>query len=103
MGSGQKSGHTRQLYDEIRCIASGCEKHTARGWKPVYTNAEKHISGQHILYRRTIVTHEMDFYREVSDRVLFMADGMILEEGTPEEVFTNPQNPRCREFLSQVL
>ena len=50
-----------------------------------------------------IVTHEMGFAREVSDRVLFMVDGIIAEEGTPRQLFDNPQNPRTKEFLSQVL
>ncbi len=50
-----------------------------------------------------VVTHEMGFAREVSDRVLFMADGVICEEGTPEEVFGNPQNERTRDFLRKVL
>ena len=50
-----------------------------------------------------VVTHEMGFAREVADRVIFMADGVIVEEGTPEEIFTDPQNPRTKEFLSCVL
>ncbi|MBO4990669.1 MAG: amino acid ABC transporter ATP-binding protein [Firmicutes bacterium] len=50
-----------------------------------------------------IVTHEMGFAREVSDRVLFMDGGVIVESGTPEEVFGNPQNPRTQDFLSKVL
>jgi len=50
-----------------------------------------------------IVTHEMGFAREVADRILFMDDGYIMEEGTPEEVFGNPQNPRTKDFLSCVL
>ena len=50
-----------------------------------------------------VVTHEMGFAREVADRVLFMDEGMIVEEGTPEEIFTNPQNPRTQLFLSKVL
>ncbi len=50
-----------------------------------------------------VVTHEMGFAREVADRVLFMADGVITEEGTPEEIFGNPQNPRTQDFLSKVL
>lgn len=50
-----------------------------------------------------IVTHEMGFAKEVSDRVLFIDDGVIAESGTPEEVFDHPQNPRTQEFLSQVL
>ncbi len=50
-----------------------------------------------------VVTHEMGFAREVADRVLFMADGVICEEGTPEEVFGNPQNERTQDFLRKVL
>ena len=50
-----------------------------------------------------VVTHEMGFAREVGDRVLFMDGGKILEEGTPEQIFTNPQNPRTRDFLSKIL
>ena len=50
-----------------------------------------------------IVTHEMRFAEEVSDRVLFIADGNILEDGTPEQVFHNPQHPRLQEFLKKVL
>ncbi len=49
------------------------------------------------------VTHEMGFARQVADRVIFMEDGRILEEGTPEHFFDNPANPRCREFLSKIL
>ena len=50
-----------------------------------------------------VVTHEMGFARQVADRVIFMEDGRILEEGTPEHFFDNPENPRCREFLSKIL
>ena len=50
-----------------------------------------------------IVTHEMAFAREVSYRVVFIDGGVIAEEGTPKQVFENPQNPRTKEFLSQVL
>ena len=50
-----------------------------------------------------IVTHEMGFAREVADRVLFMDGGYIVEEGTPEEVFSNPQHPRTKDFLNKVL
>ena len=50
-----------------------------------------------------IVTHEMGFAREVADRVLFMSEGVIQEEGTPEEIFNNPKNPRLQDFLSKVL
>ena len=49
------------------------------------------------------VTHEMGFAREVCDKVLFMADGVILEEGAPKEVFSSPQNPRTRQFLQSIL
>ncbi len=50
-----------------------------------------------------VVTHEMGFAREVGNRVLFMADGKLLEEGTPEDIFENPKHPRLKEFLSKVL
>ncbi len=50
-----------------------------------------------------IVSHEMGFAREVGDRIMFMDEGLIVEEGTPEQVFSNPQNPRTRDFLSKVL
>jgi polar amino acid transport system ATP-binding protein len=50
-----------------------------------------------------VVTHEMGFAREVGNRVLFMADGQLLEEGTPDQIFNHPQNPRLQDFLSKVL
>ena len=50
-----------------------------------------------------VVTHEMGFAREVADRVLFMDEGVIVEEGTPEQIFSNPQNPRTIDFLNKVL
>ena len=50
-----------------------------------------------------VVTHEMGFAREVADRIVFMDDGRIAEEGTPEHFFTNAQNKRTREFLSKIL
>ena len=50
-----------------------------------------------------VVTHEMGFARDVADRVIFMADGYIVEEGKPEDIFTNPKNDRTRAFLSRVL
>jgi len=50
-----------------------------------------------------VVTHEMGFAKEVGDRVLFMADGLLLEEGAPEELFNNPQHPRLQDFLKKVL
>jgi len=50
-----------------------------------------------------VVTHEMGFAREAANRIVFMVDGMVGEEGTPEELFTNPQNPRARQFLNSIL
>ena len=50
-----------------------------------------------------VVTHEMGFAREVATRVLFMDEGRIREQGTPEQIFGNPQNERTQEFLSKVL
>ena len=50
-----------------------------------------------------VVTHEMGFAREVADRVLFMADGKLVEEGTPEEIFSHPKSPRLQDFLAKVL
>ncbi len=50
-----------------------------------------------------VVTHEMGFAREVSDRVIFVDEGVIVEEGTPEEIFGNPKNPRTIDFLNKVL
>lgn len=50
-----------------------------------------------------VVTHEMDFAREVSTRVLFMNEGIILEDGSPEEIFTNPKNQRTKEFLKRYM
>ena len=50
-----------------------------------------------------IVTHEMGFAKEISDRVLFMADGIIQEQGTPEQIFSNAQKQRTIDFLSKVL
>ena len=50
-----------------------------------------------------VVTHEMGFAREAANRVIFMCDGRIAEEATPEQLFTNPENPRTRQFLNSVL
>lgn len=50
-----------------------------------------------------VVTHEMGFAREVGDRIIFMDGGNIVEQGTPEEIFDNPKNPRTKDFLSKVL
>ncbi|MGI6108342.1 MAG: amino acid ABC transporter ATP-binding protein [Eubacteriaceae bacterium] len=57
--------------------------------------AEEHMT-------MVVVTHEMSFARSAASKVLFMNDGIILEEGTPEEIFTNPKQPRTREFLSSI-
>jgi len=50
-----------------------------------------------------VVTHEMGFARTAADRVLFMADGQIVEENTPEEFFTNPHSERAKDFLGKIL
>ena len=50
-----------------------------------------------------VVTHEMGFAREVGDRVIFMDEGMIVEEGSPQEMFLSPQNERTKSFLSKIL
>ena len=50
-----------------------------------------------------VVTHEMGFAKEVGDRVIFMDSGQIIEEGTPDDIFNHPKNPRLKEFLSKVL
>jgi polar amino acid transport system ATP-binding protein len=50
-----------------------------------------------------VVTHEMGFAKEFADRVIFMDDGVIGEEGTPDEIFNHPKNPRLKAFLSKVL
>jgi glutamate transport system ATP-binding protein len=50
-----------------------------------------------------VVTHEMGFARKAADRVVFMADGQILETGTPEEFFTHPKTDRARDFLSKLI
>ena len=61
----------------------------------------KHLADDHMTM--IIVTHEMNFAREVSDRVIVMADGVIQEEGTPEQIFNNPQNARTKAFLENML
>lgn len=50
-----------------------------------------------------VVTHEMGFARQVADRIVFMADGQIIEEGAPEHFFTNPENDRVKQFLSKII
>lgn len=61
-------------------------------------NVMKELAGEHMTM--VVVTHEMSFARDVSDRTVFMADGKILEEGKPEEIFKNPKTDRLRAFLS---
>ena len=50
-----------------------------------------------------VVTHEMGFAREVADRVIFMHDGVIAEEGTPDEIFNSPKHPKLQQFLKSIL
>jgi glutamate transport system ATP-binding protein len=50
-----------------------------------------------------VVTHEMGFARKAADRVIFMADGQIMEQATPEEFFTNPKSDRAKDFLGKIL
>lgn len=50
-----------------------------------------------------VITHEIGFAKEVADRVLFFEEGRIVEEGTPEEFFSNPREERTKQFLSQIL
>lgn len=64
-------------------------------------NVIKGLAEEHMTC--VIVTHEMGFAKEISDRVLFIDDGVVAESGSPEEVFEHPKNPRTKEFLSQVL
>lgn len=64
-------------------------------------NVMKDLAREHMTM--VVVTHEMGFAREVADRVIFMADGKIVEENTPEEIFTNPQTERLKNFLSKVI
>ena len=59
------------------------------------------LAGENITM--VIVTHEMGFARQVADRVIFMADGMILEEGSPEHFFENPTHERTKQFLGKIL
>jgi ABC-type histidine transport system ATPase subunit len=50
-----------------------------------------------------VVTHEMGFAREVANHILFMADGVVVEQGTPEEIFDNPKEERTKSFLKRIL
>ncbi|MGF9854669.1 amino acid ABC transporter ATP-binding protein [Bacillus paramobilis] len=60
----------------------------------------KDLARQHITM--VVVTHEMNFAKDVADRVIFMVDGIIIEQGTPKEIFRNPQNERTKKFLRQL-
>ena len=64
-------------------------------------NVMRDLAKEHMTM--VVVTHEMGFAREVSDRVIYMAEGKIVEEGTPEEIFTAPKTERLQSFLSKVL
>ena len=64
-------------------------------------NVMKDLAREHMTM--VVVTHEMGFAREVADRVIFMAEGKIVEENAPEELFTNPQTERLQNFLSKVI
>lgn len=64
-------------------------------------NVMKDLANEHMTM--VVVTHEMSFAKEVANKVLFMDSGKVLEEGTPEELFINPKEPRTREFLSSIL
>ena len=64
-------------------------------------NVMRDLAKEHMTM--VVVTHEMGFAREVSDRVIFMAEGKIVEEGTPEEIFTAPKTERLQSFLSKVI
>ena len=64
-------------------------------------NVMKHLAKEGMTM--VVVTHEMGFAREVGDRILFMDGGKIVEQGTPDEIFKNPKNPRTIDFLSKVL
>ena len=61
-------------------------------------NVIRELSKEHMTL--LIVTHEMQFAREIADRIIFMEDGCIVEEGAPEKIFTNPDNPRTKEFIT---
>ncbi|OLQ94874.1 amino acid ABC transporter ATP-binding protein [Vibrio ponticus] len=69
-------------------------------WVGEVLNLMKHLATQH--QTMLVVTHEMQFAKEVADRVIFMAEGNIVEQGSPAEIFDNPQDPRLKKFLNQV-
>ncbi|OLQ91146.1 amino acid ABC transporter ATP-binding protein [Vibrio panuliri] len=69
-------------------------------WVGEVLNLMKQLATQH--QTMLVVTHEMQFAKEVADRVIFMAEGNIVEQGSPAEIFNNPQDPRLKKFLNQV-
>lgn len=69
-------------------------------WVGEVLNLMKKLAQDH--QTMLVVTHEMQFAREVADRVIFMAEGNIVEQGSPQDIFTNPQDPRLKKFLNQV-
>lgn len=69
-------------------------------WVGEVLNLMKDLATKH--QTMLVVTHEMQFAREVADRVIFMAEGTIVEQGYPQDIFTNPQDPRLQKFLRQV-
>ena len=71
------------------------------GWSETFLTLWKELAEQGMTM--IIVTHEMGFARQVANRVIFTADGEFLEDGTPDQIFDNPQHPRLKEFLDKVL
>ncbi|MEZ8024533.1 amino acid ABC transporter ATP-binding protein [Vibrio sp. 10N.222.51.C8] len=69
-------------------------------WVGEVLNLMKKLANQH--QTMLVVTHEMQFAREVADRVIFMADGHIIEQGSPQDIFGNPQDPKLKKFLNKV-
>ncbi|MDR9826926.1 amino acid ABC transporter ATP-binding protein [Vibrio sp. FNV 38] len=69
-------------------------------WVAEVLNLMKKLANQH--QTMLVVTHEMQFAKEVANRVIFMAEGNIVEQGSPQDIFDNPQDPRLRKFLNQV-
>ena len=86
------------VIDERRELFAGMPRRTFPGEA---LDVMKNLAQQGMTF--VVVTHEMAFAKEVSDRVVFMDQGVILEQGSPKEVFGNPKEPRTREFLSRYL
>ena len=85
------------LFDEPKCLRS------RNGWRSIRINERINFFRYDNGMTMVIVTHEMAFAREIANRIIFMDEGSILEEGTPETIFNNPKNSRTKEFLSKVL